>query len=109
MTRLEENGRRTGCSGTLSTPTAVRWCITARKNSNALSIRPAASSTASLRKLSPKPLSYPQIPRKRLIFERPGKSIESFALLQWSQRSAQLQLAATKRTPEKSEELSPEL
>ncbi|HKE23514.1 MAG TPA: hypothetical protein VKB88_14205, partial [Bryobacteraceae bacterium] len=27
------------------------------------------------------------------IFERPGKSIESFALLQWSQRSAQLPLA----------------
>src|SRR5215475_11329772 len=44
-----------------------------------------------------------------LIFERPGKSIESSALLKRRQRSFQLQLASTKRAPEKSEELSPKL
>src|SRR6516225_558155 len=65
MTRLEENGRRTGCSGTRSTQMAVRWCITARRNSNALSIRPAANSTDSLPKVSSERLSYPQIPRTR--------------------------------------------
>ena len=43
------------------------------------------------------------------IFERPGKSIESSALLKRRQRSAEFELAATKRAPEKSEELSPEL
>ena len=43
------------------------------------------------------------------IFERPGKLIESSALLKRGQRSAELELAATKRAPEKSEELSPEL
>ena len=43
------------------------------------------------------------------IFERPGKSIESSALLERCQRSAELQLRSTKRAPEKSEELSPEL
>jgi hypothetical protein len=43
------------------------------------------------------------------ILERPGKSIESFALLKRRQRSAELQFAPTKRAPEKSEELSPEL
>jgi len=43
------------------------------------------------------------------IFERPGKSIESSALLKRRQSSAELELAATKRAPEKSEELSPEL
>ena len=43
------------------------------------------------------------------IFERPGKSIESSVLLKRRQRSAELQLASTKRAPEKSEELSPEL
>src|SRR6516225_4457970 len=68
MTRLEENGRRTGCSGTRSTQMAVRWCITARRNSNALSIRPAANSTDSLPKVSSERLSYPQIPRTRQSF-----------------------------------------
>jgi hypothetical protein len=43
------------------------------------------------------------------IFERPGKSIESSALLKRRQRSEELQLRSTKRAPEKSEELSPEL
>jgi len=43
------------------------------------------------------------------IFERPGKSIESSALLKRRQRSAEFELAATKRAPEKSEELSSEL
>jgi hypothetical protein len=43
------------------------------------------------------------------IFERPGKSIESSALLKRRQRSMELELAATKRASEKSEELSPEL
>src|SRR5262252_4559062 len=43
------------------------------------------------------------------ILERPGKSIESSALLKRRQRSAEFELAATKRTPEKGEELSPEL
>jgi len=43
------------------------------------------------------------------IFERPGKSIESSVLLKRRQRSAEFELASTKRAPEKSEELSPEL
>ena len=43
------------------------------------------------------------------IFERPGKSMESFALLKRRQRSAEAQLASTKRALEKSEDLSPEL
>lgn len=42
------------------------------------------------------------------VFERPGKSIDSFSLLKGRQRSAEFKLAATKRAPEKSEELSPE-
>ena len=43
------------------------------------------------------------------IFERPGKSIESSGILKRRQRSAEFELAATKRAPEESEELSPEL
>src|SRR5262249_40673303 len=43
------------------------------------------------------------------IFERPGKSIESSGILKGRQRSAEFELAPTKRAPEESEELSPEL
>ena len=43
------------------------------------------------------------------IFERPGKSIESLALLERRQLSAELQLTSTKCASEKSEELSPNL
>src|ERR1700730_5947832 len=46
-------------------PTAAHCATTARKRSNAPSIRPAANSTASSVNLSPEPSSYPHFPRTK--------------------------------------------